>query len=356
MAEQAVPPTVVVEDSQVQQENQMNTQLYEYKHDGNVGVAHSQQTEYPENTPAVEVPKEDSLQEPPAAAEVDPLAQGSQSPAVEVPQDGEQHAEGQRDPPVPSGSMALEKSVTWLQSVDDDADLQATCKKCHQLVALDEAIIRGPKELWCRECNALYTMLQRHQCWPPQSFASLTEDAQVDFFQKRKKQKQDSDKGRMCYSRVRDVLINTLVEEQKRERTTEVGGTFLPKSVYLARGYVIDADFEKRNPKRWSDGLNDWVYLLAEVSINEKEIHATVERQVVEAERTVKKRKAQAVEDTSKTEVASTTSLMDGNMDLESEEEAQEGRFFFYKQKKILVQYLSHFFPNLEPQRPNGTP
>ena len=156
----------------------------------------------------------------------------------------------------------------------------------------------------------------------------------MDFFQKCKKQKQESEKGQMSYSRVRDILVNTLVEEQRRERTTEVGGTFLPKSVYVQRGYVVDQDFEKRNPRRWSDGLNDWVYLLAEVSINEKEVHASVERQVVEAERNVKKRKAQALEQggdaTPDVSTSSTTlALADGNLDLESEEEAEGMEQFF---------------------------
>lgn len=114
-------------------------------------------------------------------------------------------------------------------------------------------------------------------------------------------------------------VITQLVEEP----STEVGGTFLPKSVYEARGYVIDAGFEERNPRRWSPGLNSWTYLLAEVSISEKEIHATVEKQIVEAERAVKKRKCEALtaEQSETAEKASNKTSTTMIMDLLSDDE-----------------------------------
>lgn len=355
MAEQKVPETVMVEESQLPGEQDLNTQAYEYKANGTVGVMHSQQTEWSQQEdPAAEVPVAQPSPEESEQKQQDPPEQGEGTKqdgeqVQETKQDGEQGEVMKQDgeqgkETTPNGepgkvladSTALQRaSLAWLEQPDDDAELQATCKTCKQVVSLNEAIIRGPKELWCRECNALYSMLRRHQSWPPQSFARLSEDAQMDFFQKCKKQKQESEKGQMSYSRVRDILVNTLVEEQRRERTTEVGGTFLPKSVYVQRGYVVDQDFEKRNPRRWSDGLNDWVYLLAEVSINEKEVHASVERQVVEAERNVRKRKAQALEQggDATPDVASTASttlaLADGNLDLESEEEAEGMEPFF---------------------------
>ena len=54
----------------------------------------------------------------------------------------------------------------------------------------------------------------------------------------------------------------------------------MPLSVYKMRGYEIDPDFTTRNPKQWSAGLDDWVYMLAEMSVSEKDIFATVEREV----------------------------------------------------------------------------
>lgn len=106
------------------------------------------------------------------------------------------------------------------------------------------------------------------------------------------------------------------MSEVRREKMVGVGGTYLPLSVYRARGYEIDAGFEERNPRQWSDGLGQYTYLLAEVNIFEKEIHATVEREVAEAERAVKKRKtkkepaeAPAVED-AKPEESETVDLL----------------------------------------------
>ena len=45
----------------------------------------------------------------------------------------------------------------------------------------------------------------------------------------------------------------------------------------------------------WSEGLNDYVYLLAETSINSAEIKNSIEKQIVEAERQIRKRKASEV-------------------------------------------------------------
>ena len=65
--------------------------------------------------------------------------------------------------------------------------------------------------------------------------------------------------------------------------------------MYRKRGYIIDDKFEERNPRQWSDGLQDWTYLLSECSVHEAEIEQTIEKVVLEAERAVKKRKADDV-------------------------------------------------------------
>ena len=83
-----------------------------------------------------------------------------------------------------------------------------------------------------------------------------------------------------------------MAKEQVKQRRLEVGGTYLPLSVYAAKGYTIDADFESRNARQWSDGLQCWTYLLNEVSAPKSDIQSSVERSVMEAERNVRKRKA----------------------------------------------------------------
>ena len=197
---------------------------------------------------------------------------------------------------------------------EDSDDQMMECKKCGLPLSLAEGVIRGPTQVWCKQCHALDTLLRRHQAWPPALFSRLSDGEQQEFWRKCKK---DHDaNGRFSYQRVRDVLCTSLMSEVRREKMVGVGGTYLPLSVYRARGYEIDAGFEERNPCKWSDGLGQYTYLLAEVSICEKEIHATVEREVAEAERAVKKRKtkkepaeAPAVED-AKPEESETVDLL----------------------------------------------
>ncbi|CAL1147244.1 unnamed protein product [Cladocopium goreaui] len=139
-------------------------------------------------------------------------------------------------------------------------------------------------------------MLRRHQKWPPSSFSSLSEVQQQQFFVACQKQKEESKKSMFSYKSIRDTLISSLAEEKINQKKVETGGTYLPVSVYEARGYKCDEGFKARNPKMWSYGLNEWTFLLAETSVNEAEIKNTIERQIVEAERQVRKRKAVEVE------------------------------------------------------------
>ena len=66
---------------------------------------------------------------------------------------------------------------------DDDLD-EFTCKKCKVIYPMDQGVARGPFEVWCRECNSLYTVLRRHLQWPPPSFVELTDEQQAAFWTK----------------------------------------------------------------------------------------------------------------------------------------------------------------------------
>lgn len=178
----------------------------------------------------------------------------------------------------------------------DEQDLQwdAKCKKCQQPILPQEAVVKAAKVLWCKECNTLYSMVKRHQAWPPPCFQGLTTDQQAAFWAKCKEEKGENG---FSYQKIRDLLIRTTTESKMVQRRLDVGGTYYPLSVYKQRGYDIKPGFEERNPRLWSDGLQEWVYMLAETSVHESEVRQTVEAEVACAERMVKKRK-KAVEDT----------------------------------------------------------
>jgi hypothetical protein len=213
--------------------------------------------------------------------------------------------------------------------VDDEDDInEFSCKKCGLSIMAEECVVKGPTELWCKECHALYTMLRRHQQWPPAAFGALSHEQQVAFFAKCRQQKEEAKASNFNYKTVRNTLVTSLKEETMRQRRVEVGGTYLPLSVYEQRGYKVDEEFQKRNPYLWSNGLNDWVYMLAETSVSEAEIRATVEAQIVEAERNVKKRKAveMTAAEADQAERKSTASqALTEVMDLVSESDDDEG-------------------------------
>ena len=126
--------------------------------------------------------------------------------------------------------------------------------------------------LWCKECNTLYTMVKRHQEWPPPCFKGLSKDQQAAFWAKCKDEK---DENGFSYQRVRDLLVRQTTESKMQQRRLDVGGTYYPLSVYRKRGYEIGPGFEERNPRLWSDGLGEWTYLLAETSVHESEENAS---------------------------------------------------------------------------------
>ena len=229
--------------------------------------------------------------------------------------------------PAAKPSQGLVRQNAFLE---EEVDSQVViCKKCHLEQDIHTVVIRGPRAMWCRVCNALYSLLRRNLAWPPVQFATMTEEQQAQFWAQCQKDRDESMKSSFCYSRVKDTLTKVMTEEQVKQRRLEVGGTYLPLSVYEAKGYKIDAEFESRNARQWSDGLQCWTYLLNEASAPKSDIQSSVERSVMEAERNVRKRKAAVMkgdEDQKSVAASSTDNVMD--LVTESEDEGSpQSRF-----------------------------
>ena len=190
------------------------------------------------------------------------------------------------------GADPVEEELKRQMAFLEEAPAVTLCKKCGLEVEMQCAVVRGCSEIWCRSCNAVYTMLQRNLRWPPPEFAAMSEGKQQNFFQQCAIDKQESERSCFSYSRVKDSLTKILVDETIKQKKVMVGGTYLPKSVYESRGYVLDSEFENRNPKQWSEGLQQWTFLLCETTISEGEIKNSIEKSLLESERQVKKRKA----------------------------------------------------------------
>lgn len=311
------------------------------------------QTPLPDTAVDQEVPGHQRDQEPVDETEdtpADKKSDGNQDGQTPVEHKGDENQDehnlgdkkldgnqGDKDPdaePGPlvevAGGVVHPNFATQMAQLSEDFDDFANsvfCKKCGIECDLTDCIIRGPKEVWCKPCNAVYVMLQRNLAWPPKEFACLDEDRQQQFFQQVTAEKVASQKSQFSYQRVRDTLCKCLVDERIRQKKTEVGGVYLPLSVYKKRGYELDEDFVLRNPRQFSYGLNCWTYLLAEVSISEGELKNTIERSVLECEKAVKKRKHAPTENES-TAMENESTVADALMvmDLVTESE-DEGHF-----------------------------
>eukprot|EP00434_Breviolum_minutum_P039630 symbB.v1.2.035199.t1/scaffold4591.1/size37605/4 len=172
-------------------------------------------------------------------------------------------------------------------------EMHIKCSRCGLDSSVKSVVVRGPKDCWCLACNALYTMLRRHQ------------------------------KGSFCYFRVRDVLKTTLMTQKRSEKTVSVGGVYKPRSWYEKQGYVLDDKFEDRKPCEWNAGLNQWTYLLAETAISEAEISRQVEESLLEAERAARKRKAPAEEEKENAEQPASSKGKEELVDLLSESDGE---------------------------------
>ena len=162
-------------------------------------------------------------------------------------------------------------------------------KRCARWINILETVERSPKERWRRSCNSLVTLLRRQMRWPPQTFAILSLEAQTSFFQQAAQLHKDN--PRFAYQRVRDLLIRNLRRRNIERRTQSVGGTYKPISVHKQNGYNIPSDYDTCWPKEWSDSLQEWTYLISELTVNETQIQESVEEEIIQCEKQVKKRK-----------------------------------------------------------------
>jgi hypothetical protein len=205
-----------------------------------------------------------------------------------VPADhGANKAENQEDQ-----AMVAEGMLTDEWDANEDEDPVVVCKKCQQAVSIVETVVRTATERWCKSCNSLVTLLRRNMAWPPEKFNQLTLEQQQNFFKHACSTK--SENG-FRYARVKDVLITSLVKRSVSQRIQDVGGKYLPVSVYRQQGYLLPENFEQVAPRQWSEALGCWTFLLVEYTVRHKEIEETVHESILQAEKSIKKLKAEAL-------------------------------------------------------------
>lgn len=191
---------------------------------------------------------------------------------------------------VPKPREADNTMLALDEAQSDVEDYFVPCPKCGRHVNITDTVVRSQTERWCKCCNSLMTLLRRNLAWPPVEFTALTASEQQEFFKDAALSK--SQHQQFKYGRVRDLLVTCLVKRSTSQKIHQVGGTYLPLSVYVARGYDLPPAFAETAPKQWSEPLGCWTFLLPELTISHKEIQETVNEKILQAERSMKKRKA----------------------------------------------------------------
>ena len=93
----------------------------------------------------------------------------------------------------PSQGLVRQNAFLEEQEASDEVDSQVViCKKCHLEQDINTVVIRGPREMWCRACNNLYTLLRRNLAWPPAQFATMSEEQQAQFWAQCQKDREES--------------------------------------------------------------------------------------------------------------------------------------------------------------------
>ena len=109
-----------------------------------------------------------------------------------------------------------------------------TCYRCKQEVEVLRAPLVGKSHgSWkCDKCNTRGTQLNRlFGSWPPASFKKLDSSVQAKFWQDAKE--------KACKDQLEELFVQTLTTSRIEQEVAQVGGEYLPLSVYEARGFDI---------------------------------------------------------------------------------------------------------------------
>lgn len=91
------------------------------------------------------------------------------------------------------------------------------------------------------------------------------------------------------YLKVRAFLAKKLTKKKVKQRMLDVGGTYQPLSVYYHREHDLPPNFYELVPSQWSDLLQQCVYLLPEVTVQERYLQEIAEFHILQSERSIKK-------------------------------------------------------------------
>ena len=202
----------------------------------------------PDTIPVTTQEAEESAQETPEGQEAPMRTTKAREPEVKEVKDEK------KDPLYVEGMTLLELKATH----------QNFCNHCKMVVPdgpKNRVVKKGHVQTVCRQCHNVMTQLYRNLDMQEIGWKDLPESQMVDFF---KKAKSLSDAGgKLGFGKLKTLVEQTLVENEKLIVATRVNGKFLPLSVWQSKGYDVDqikATAQKRESAMLL-GRNIYIYV-----------------------------------------------------------------------------------------------
>lgn len=136
-------------------------------------------------------------------------------------------------------AAAMDTAETQLEQPVEEAtalveEQLGTCNKC-KLELPQRLLLQKSKHSWlCRPCNRLSVFTSGLQL--PEEFSSLPADQVVEFYRDVKKYT-DERTGRLVHEKVSTAVQMTVEKSTTKEKSSSVGGDFLPLSVQVMKGW-----------------------------------------------------------------------------------------------------------------------
>ena len=150
-----------------------------------------------------------------------------------------------------------------------------------------KSVLRHGQIVFCQGCNAVMTQLRRNL--DENLLQGFSDESMVSFYATCAAQRKGHG-GRLSWSSVKASLTNLLTETEMSSYTQRVLGRSLPKSVWLAQGYleeVID-----KQPSYFDTQLGTTVYTVAVKEQEWAEVFTRITQKIMESEARATQRKA----------------------------------------------------------------
>ena len=180
-----------------------------------------------------------------------------------------------------------------------------------------KSVLRHGQIVFCQGCNAVMTQLRRNL--DENLLQGFSDESMVSFYATCAAQRKGHG-GRLSWSSVKASLTNLLTETEMSSYTQRVLGRSLPKSVWLAQGYleeVID-----KQPSYFDTQLGTTVYTVAVKEQEWAEVFTRITQKIMESEARATQRKASG----KRKQQDSSLPDLDLPAEFQEGEEGQEGR------------------------------